>query len=102
MSAETLQTLNESRAFGLLNGTRITHDVYMKDVGLQSTCTRDPKISRSSEGDGKEGGKEKRRGGEDGRRSTKCEITGIGHETEERARVATHNAISRESNGSRA
>lgn len=72
-SAETSQTLNESRAFGLSNGTRITHDVYMKDVGLRSTCTRFENFTI-------ERGRRKGRREEE-RRSTKCEITGIGRET---------------------
>lgn len=74
----------------------------MKDVDL---CTVDVYAIRKFHGparatERKEGRRGK--GGEDGRRSAKCEIKGIGHETEKRARVATHNAISRESNGSRA
>lgn len=71
-SAETSQTLNESRAFGLSNGTRITHDVYMKDVGLRSTCTRFENFTIQ---------RERRKGRrEEERRSTKCEITGIGRD----------------------
>lgn len=86
---ETLQTLNESRVSGLSNGIRITHDIYMKDIGLRSTCTRSENftVQRGRRKGRKEGRKGKGREGKaKGRRkeTTEHKVRNYGDRTRRR------------------